>query len=102
MKIADVLSSRVSFIVLQVLDLATTLIAFHYGAFEVEPAGVAPYKNIWSDRRRPVQQGVRCSNHFSGAKAHVGRQPVYVGVVCWNTIGILGFASSCIADTLGD
>jgi len=37
MKIADVLTSRLTFIVLQVLDLTTTLIAFHYGAFEVNP-----------------------------------------------------------------
>ena len=37
MKIADVLTARSNFIVLQVLDLTTTLIAFHFGAFEVNP-----------------------------------------------------------------
>jgi len=32
-----ILQARSSFIVLQVLDLVTTLIAFHYGAFELNP-----------------------------------------------------------------
>ena len=41
MKISDIVGARSSFIVLQALDLLTTLIAFHYRAFEVNPL-VAP------------------------------------------------------------
>jgi len=32
-----ILQAKSSFILLQVLDLITTLVAFHYGAFEVNP-----------------------------------------------------------------
>jgi len=35
--IVRILRAKSSFILLQVLDLITTLIAFHYGAFEVNP-----------------------------------------------------------------
>src|ERR1700675_120589 len=37
MKISSILGAKSSFIVLQALDLATTLVAFHFGAFEVNP-----------------------------------------------------------------
>ena len=37
MKISNLLDGKSSFIVLQALDLATTLVAFHFGAFEVNP-----------------------------------------------------------------
>jgi hypothetical protein len=37
MKPPEILQAKSSFIVLQVLDLLTTLLAFHFGAFEVNP-----------------------------------------------------------------
>jgi uncharacterized protein DUF5658 len=92
MKIADVLSSRVSFIVLQVLDLTTTLIAFHYGAFEVNPL-VGHLTKIFG----PIG-GVLFSKVFAVLIIFRVRKLMwvanlfYVGVVCWNTIALLGFA----------
>jgi hypothetical protein len=92
MKIADVLTSRVSFIVLQVLDLTTTLIAFHYGAFEVNPL-VAGLTKIFG----PIG-GVLFSKVFAVLIIFRVRKLMwvanlfYVGVVCWNTVVLLGFA----------
>src|SRR5882762_2559152 len=89
MKIADVLSSRLSFIVLQVLDLTTTLIAFHYGAFEVNPL-VGRLTKIFG----PI--GVLFSKVFAVLIIFRVRKLMwvanlfYVGVECWNTIGLLG------------
>ena len=36
-KLSHLLGTKSSFIVLQALDLITTLAAFHFGAFEVNP-----------------------------------------------------------------
>ena len=91
MKIADVLTSRLSFIVLQVLDLSTTLIAFHYGAFEVNPL-VGRLTKIFG----PIG-GVLFSKViavliiFRVRKLMWVANLFYVGVVCWNTIVLLGF-----------
>ena len=91
MKIADVLTSRLSFIVLQVLDLTTTLIAFHYGAFEVNPL-VGRLTKIFG----PIG-GVLFSKVFAVLIIFRVRKLMwvanlfYVGVVCWNTIVLLGF-----------
>ena len=92
MKIADVLTARSSFIVLQVLDLTTTLIAFHYGAFEVNPL-VGRLTRIFG----PIG-GVLFSKVFAVLiifrvqKLMWLANLFYVGVVCWNTIALLGFA----------
>jgi hypothetical protein len=37
-KLSHLLGTKSSFIVLQALDLITTLAAFHFGAFEVNPS----------------------------------------------------------------
>jgi len=92
MKIADVLRARSSFIVLQVLDLTTTLIAFNYGAFEVNPfvgrltyifgptGGVLFIKVIAILIFFRMRRLMWVANLF------------YLGVVCWNTIVLLAFA----------
>jgi len=92
MKIADVLTSRLSFTVLQVLDLTTTLIAFHYGAFEVNPL-VGRLTKIFG----PIG-GVLFSKVFAVLIIFRMRKLMwvanlfYVGVVCWNILVLLGFA----------
>src|SRR5690349_11080825 len=92
MKIADVLTSRWTFIVLQVLDLTTTLIAFHYGAFEVNPL-VGRLTKIFG----PLG-GVLFSKLFAVLiifrvrKLMWAANLFYVCVVCWNAIVLLGFA----------
>jgi hypothetical protein len=86
-----ILNARFSFAVLQVLDLLTTLLAFHVGAFEVNPlivhlialfgrvGGVVLGKGI-----APLAMGVRkrlwIVNLF------------YVGVICWNLFVLIALA----------
>ena len=73
------------------LDLTTTLIAFHYGA-RSEPAG-GHLTKIFG----PIG-GVLFSKVFAVLIIFRVRKLMwvanlfYVGVVCWNTIGLLGFA----------
>ena len=92
MKIADVLTSRLSFIVLQLLDLTTTLIAFHYGAFEVNPL-VGRLTKIFG----PIG-GVLFSKVFAVLIIFRVRKLMwvanlfYLGVVCWNIIVLLGLS----------
>lgn len=86
MKFAEILASRFSFIVLQGLDLLTTLIAFHFGAFEVNPlvghltttfgpaGGVLLSKVIAILIVLRVRKLMWVANLF------------YVGVICWNTL----------------
>jgi hypothetical protein len=81
-----ILQARSSFMVLQALDLVTTLVAFHFGAFEVNPlvgrlttvlgptggllcSKVAAVLIVWR-----VRKLVWVANLF------------YIGVVFWNTL----------------
>jgi Domain of unknown function (DUF5658) len=87
-----VLQARSSFIVLQVLDLVTTLVAFHFGAFEVNPlvghlttllgpaAGIVASKIIAVLIAMGVRRRIWVVNLF------------YTGVVCWNTYVVLALS----------
>jgi hypothetical protein len=78
--------SRWTFAVLQVLDLLTTLIAFHFGAFEVSPL-VA-----WLTLHFGRTGGVFMSKVFAivialGVKRLLWVVNLfYAAVVCWNVI----------------
>ena len=92
MKISDIVGARSSFIVLQALDLLTTLIAFHYGAFEVNPlvgrlttsfgqtGGVLLSKVIAVLIVLRVRKLMWLANLF------------YLGVVCWNTFVLVALS----------
>ena len=92
MKFADIVSAKYSFIVLQGLDLLTTLIAFHFGAFEVNPLvgrltttfgpmdGVLVSKVIAVLIVWRVRKLMWFANLF------------YLGVVCWNTVILLALS----------
>ena len=83
------LRSRWTFGTLQVLDLLTTLVAFHAGAFEVNPlvaqltvhfgrlGGVLLSKGIAMVMALGVKRLVWVVNLF------------YVGVVCWNIVVLI-------------
>jgi hypothetical protein len=83
---AKLLRSRYTFIILQVLDLATTLLAFELGAFEMNPlvARLAVYLG-------PVG-GVLCSKAIACLIILRVRRLmwlaniIYTGVVFWNCI----------------
>ena len=83
------MQAKSSFFVLQALDLATTLIAFHFGAFEVNPlvgrlttllgptGGVLVIKVVAVLIALRLRKLLWVANLF------------YVGVVCWNTFILL-------------
>jgi len=88
-KLSNLLHAKSSFIVLQVLDLITTLVAFHFGAFEVNPlvyrltalfgptGGVLFGKVIAVVIVFRVRKLMWLANLF------------YLGVICWNTVVLL-------------
>jgi Domain of unknown function (DUF5658) len=86
------LRSRYTFIVLQVLDLATTLLAFHMGAFEMNPL-VAQFASFLG----PVG-GVLCSKAIACLIVLRVRRlmwvanVLYTGVVGWNCVILLALS----------
>jgi hypothetical protein len=84
-----VLNARSTFIVLQVLDLLTTLAAFHVGAFEINPL-VGSLTSLLG----PVW-GVVCSKLIAVVIAFRVRRLVwvvnlfYTGVIFWNLIVLI-------------
>lgn len=92
MKIADVLTARSSFIVLQLLDLTTTLVAFHYGAFEVNPL-VGRLTHIFGPTGGVLfSKAIAVLIIFRVRKLMWAANLFYLGVVCWNTIVLFGLA----------
>ena len=80
----NLLQERITFVVLQVLDLLTTLAAFRVGAFEVNPL-VAHLTTLFG----PVG-GVICSKLIALLLAWWVRKRLwvvnlfYAGIICWN------------------
>jgi hypothetical protein len=73
MRPPEILQARSSFVVLQVLDRATTLVAFHYGAFEVNPLVghlTATTGGVLFSLRN------RRADRFSHTQVDLGREPV--------------------------
>ena len=92
MRLPEILQARSSFVVLQVLDLATTLVAFHYGAFEVNPL-VGRLTTIFGPTG-----GVLFSKVIAVAIAFRMRRLIwvvnlfYTGIVCWNTLVVIALS----------
>ena len=80
----NLLQARITFVVLQVLDLLTTLAAFRVGAFEVNPL-VAHLTTLFG----PVG-GLVCSKLIALLLAWWVRNRLwmvnlfYAGIICWN------------------
>jgi hypothetical protein len=80
----NLLQARITFVVLQVLDLLTTLAAFRVGAFEVNPI-VAHLTTLFG----PVG-GLVCSKLIALLLAWWVRKRLwvvnlfYTGIICWN------------------
>ena len=81
-----ILQSRVSFIVLQILDFLTTLLAFRLGAFEINP--IVGHLTVMFG---PIG-GLICSKLIAIFIAAGVRKRLWIvnvfysGVVCWNII----------------
>ncbi|MGH9544064.1 MAG: DUF5658 family protein [Terriglobales bacterium] len=89
--ITDVLAARTSFIVLQALDLATTLIAFHFGAFEVNPLVAHLTRTFGPTGGVLVSKLAAVLIIFRVRKLMWVANLFYVGVVCWNIFVLLAF-----------
>ena len=83
------LQARITFVILQVLDLLTTLAAFRVGAFEVNPL-VAHLTTLLG----PVG-GVVCSKLIALLLGWWVRKRLwmvnlfYAGIICWNVYVLL-------------
>jgi len=83
------MQAKSSFFVLQALDLATTLIAFHFGAYEVNPLVgrlttlLGPTGGVLTSKVVAVLIALRLRKLMWVANLF------YVGVVCWNTFIVL-------------
>ena len=84
-----ILQAKSSFIALQVLDLLTTLVAFHFGAFEVNPlvghltAALGPTGGVLFIKVIAVLIALRVRKLLWVVNLF------YAGVVCWNTSVVL-------------
>jgi hypothetical protein len=87
-----ILRARSSFILLQVLDLVTTLIAFHFGAFEVNPL-VAHLAKVLGPTGGVVASKVAAVLLALGVQKRLWVVNLfYTGVVCWNIFVLLALA----------
>ena len=90
--ISNVLDARSSFVALQALDLITTLLAFHFGAFEMNPlvgrltALFGPAGGVVFSKVVAVLIVLRVRKLMWFANLF------YFGVVCWNTFILLALS----------
>ena len=84
--VLNLLQAKSSFVVLQVLDLVTTLVAFHFGALEVNPlvghltAVFGPIGGVLFSKVIAVLIALRVRKLMWVVNL------LYAGVVCWNTV----------------
>ena len=86
------LNTRSSFILLQVLDLLTTLAAFRVGGFEVNPL-VASLTIHFGRLGGVVLSKVIAVVLMLGVRRRLWMvNLVYIGVICWNVIVVIALA----------
>jgi uncharacterized protein DUF5658 len=86
------LNTRSSFILLQVLDLLTTLAAFRVGGFEVNPL-VANLTIHFGRVGGVVLSKVIAVLLMLGVRRRLWMvNLVYIGVICWNLIVVVSLA----------
>jgi hypothetical protein len=87
-----VLRSRITFLVLQALDLLTTLAAFHVGAFEVNPL-VARFTVIFGAFRGVLISKLIAVMIAMGIRRRLWIVNVfYTGIICWNLLVLFALA----------
>ena len=92
MRISDLLNAKSSFIVLQALDLITTLVAFHFGAFEVNPLVGRLTTRFGSIGGVFSSKVIAVLIVFRVRKLMWFANLFYLGVVCWNTFILLALS----------
>ena len=92
MRISDLLNAKSSFIVLQALDLITTLVAFHFGAFEVNPLAGRLTALFGSTGGVFFSKVIAVLIVFRVRKLMWFANLFYLGVVCWNTFILLALS----------
>jgi len=92
MKMSNLLHSKSSFVVLQALDLVTTLVAFHFGAFEVNPL-VGRFTSAFGPTGGVlVSKLIAILIVFRVRKLMWIANIFYLGIVCWNTAILLALS----------
>jgi len=86
MKPPEILQAKSSFIVLQVLDLLTTLLAFHFGAFEVNPLVGRLVSVLGPAGGVVVSKVVAILIAFRMRKLLWIVNLFYIGIVIWNML----------------
>src|SRR6059036_694519 len=74
-QMTKIFQAKWSFVALQLLDLATTLFAFHLGGYEVNPL-VARMATIFGPIGGVAVSKARCHHCVASAEAAVGGKPV--------------------------
>jgi hypothetical protein len=86
MNVVTILQAKATFVVLQVLDFFTTMLAFHVGAFEVNPL-VAHLNVLFGPVGGVLASKVIAVIIALGVRKRLWMVNVfYVGVVCWNVV----------------
>jgi hypothetical protein len=86
------LNTRSSFILLQVLDLLTTLAAFRLGGFEVNPL-VASLTIHFGRLGGVVLSKAMAVLLMLGVRRRLWMvNLVYIGVICWNVVVVVSLA----------
>ena len=89
LRFAKAIRTKTTFIVLQVLDLLTTLAAFHVGAFEVNPL-VARFTVLFGPVRGVLFSKVASVVLAMGLKRLVWViNTFYIGIIFWNLLVLL-------------
>jgi hypothetical protein len=89
MTLFTILQARVTFIVLQLFDFLTTMLAFHVGAFEVNPL-VARLTVLFGPVGGVLASKVIAIVIALGVRKRLWIVNVfYTGIICWNLVVLL-------------
>lgn len=92
MKLSGLLQSKLIFVVLQALDLTTTLLAFHFGAFEVNPLVGRLTSEFGPAGGVLISKLIAILIVFRVRKLMWVANIFYLGIVCWNTFILLALS----------
>ena len=92
LRVKSLFRSRITFIVLQLLDLLTTMAAFHVGAYEVNPL-VARFTVAYGPLRGVLYSKIIAVLIAMGVRRRLWIVNVfYTGIICWNVFVLVTLA----------
>ena len=88
------LRSRWTFVVLQILDLLTTLAAFHYGGFEVNPLVAQLTQHLGGFRGLVASKLIAICIVLRVRRLVWVVNLFYTGIIFWNLIVLIGLSAN--------